>query len=255
MNPLQVFYEHRVTMTLGKTLEKPRRLVISRLSAELFDIWKQMIEKDIVDEVLIIGQHAAIGWRIYVDRPVRFMEEPTVDEVHANFQRSAMQRILQKDHLSADTISPYNLIQEWVDRDIYYPWRVLVTCVLLNKTHGRQVRPIFMKLFELCKTPETTIEIPVEQIVEILRPLGLQNVRAKRLRELSADYLQRRPMREMRGVGQYAIDAYAVFCNGRTDIEPEDTWLKPYVEWRKAGGQRVNWPITDFEEWWHAGST
>ena len=38
--------------------------------------------------------------------------------------------------------SPFNTVQEQQAGKPREPWRILVVCALLNRTHGRQVRPM-----------------------------------------------------------------------------------------------------------------
>jgi hypothetical protein len=251
MNAVVVEYPYA-----GKTsYDQPKTLYVSVLSAELFERWRELINDGDVDRVVLCNPSVCTGWRIRVDRKVSFHERPTSSAEDARLQEMAKYRVLQRDHMIPESVSPYNLIQEWVKHDdVFYPWRVLVTCTLLNKTSGRQVRPIFAELFEKYQTPGAVVEANRVDLVSILRPLGLQNVRANRLQQLSADFIQRIPLSKMRGVGRYAMDAYAIFCQGRIDLEPEDTWLAPYVEWRRDGGPPVEWPEEDFKEWWMAGS-
>src|SRR6185369_4151215 len=66
-------------------------------------------------------------------------------------------------------VSPLGLLQERVARDRHYPWRVLVVCALLNRTHRRQVRPMFEELFERAPTPEAMLGADLS---DLLRPLG-----------------------------------------------------------------------------------
>jgi hypothetical protein len=251
MNPLIVEYPRG-----GKaSYDESKTLYVSVLSAELFEAWRKSIDDGSIDRVVLCNPSVCTGWRIRVDRRVSFHERPTSTAEDARLQEMAKYRVLQRDRMVPESVSPYNLIQEWVPHDDhYYPWRVLVTCVLLNRTHGRQVRPIFGHLFEKYKTPESVVEANRDDLVAILRPLGLQNVRATNLQKLSADFIQRMPLSHIRGVGQYAMDAYAIFCQGRIDIEPADTWLKPYVEWRRDGGPPVEWPEEDFKIWWMDGA-
>ncbi|CAF2058170.1 BnaC06g13690D [Brassica napus] len=80
--------------------------------------------------------------------------------------------------------SPCNLLQEdhWHD-----PWRVLIICMLLNKTFDFSKRD--------CKRGGWT------------------------------------HVTQLHGVGKYAADAYAIFCNGKWDcVRPDDHMLNYYWE-------------------------
>jgi methyl-CpG-binding domain protein 4 len=123
--------------------------------------------------------------------------------------------------------SPYGLLQEAV---FYDPWRVLVVCVLLNKTTCLQVRTVVSQLFVICPTAEAAALADVESIRRVIAPLGLVK-RAEGIISLSAAYLTTSWVRvtELPFVGKYASDAYALFCSGAwRDVEPDDKELVRY---------------------------
>lgn len=123
--------------------------------------------------------------------------------------------------------SPYGLIQETLFSD---PWKVLVACILLNKTSCAVVRTLIWELFELCPTPEAAVSTDEEAIRRIIRPLGLAK-RAGYIRRLSAQYLagEWRVVTELAGCGKYASDAYALFVSGEwRGLKPEDKELVKY---------------------------
>lgn len=108
--------------------------------------------------------------------------------------------------------SPFGLLQETLYAD---PWKVLVACLLLNKTSALCVRRIIWDLFELAGTPEAALAVPEAAIERIVRPLGLAR-RAGLLRRLSAAYLEAKwtTVSQLPGCGRYAADAHALFCAG-----------------------------------------
>lgn len=135
-------------------------------------------------------------------------------------------------------------IQELCPRDHHYPWRVMVTCILLNQTHGRQVRPIMDRLWKLLPTPQALLTASADQTSELnqlLRPLGFLNRRSSTLLRMTRDYLDGKDPHHCYGIGKYASDALDLFVYGQTDVKPTDQWLEPYLQWRRDGGPRVNW--------------
>eukprot|EP00898_Chlorokybus_atmophyticus_P008165 jgi/Chlat1/834/Chrsp104S01175 len=129
--------------------------------------------------------------------------------------------------------SPFGLIQEQLYQD---PWKVLVACMLLNKTSGKVVHQVIWNLFKIAPTPEATVKLPVETISEVIRPLGLYNIRAKSIKRMSEDYIKRdwTSVLQLHGVGKYASDAYNIFCEGRwREVDPDDHMLNKYHEWLK----------------------
>lgn len=114
-------------------------------------------------------------------------------------------------------------------------------CALLNRTGRGQVRPMFEELFDDYRSPEQLAAASSERLGELLRPLGLQNRRAQLLLRLTNDYLAGKPPAECHGVGQYALDAWAIFVEGRVDVRPSDHFLKPYLTWRIKHGKPIEW--------------
>ncbi|CAH2051992.1 unnamed protein product [Thlaspi arvense] len=132
--------------------------------------------------------------------------------------------------------SPCNLLQEdhWHD-----PWRVLVICMLLNKTSGAQTRRVISDLFALCPNAKTATEVEEKEIEILIKPLGLQKKRAKMMQLFSFEYLQESwtHVTQLYGVGKYAADAYGIFCNGKWDcVRPDDHMLNYYWEFL-----RIRW--------------
>ncbi|KAG0611385.1 hypothetical protein M758_7G137600 [Ceratodon purpureus] len=128
-------------------------------------------------------------------------------------------------------VSPYGLIQEHVYQD---PWKVLVACILLNQTGGRQMHKVIWDLFELCPDAETCVSTETEKIGRVIHSLGLQNKRAKTLQRFSQDYLGTTwtNVTQLHGIGEYGRDAYAIFCEGRwQEVQPKDLVLNRYCRW------------------------
>ena len=141
-------------------------------------------------------------------------------------------------------ISPINCIQETLPFGQHYPWRVMVSCVLLNRTQRNQVRPILDKVWEMLPTPDALLHMTDKQendLHVLLAPLGLINRRYDILIRMTIDYLEGKELHKCFGLGKYGRDAVDLFVLGRTDVHPHDTWLKPYLKWRLAGGPPVQW--------------
>ncbi|KAJ6519960.1 DNA glycosylase, partial [Mycena sanguinolenta] len=141
------------------------------------------------------------------------------------------------------------------------PWKVMVAVTLLNKTAGKLAIPVFWSIMAAWSTPWALSQAPEEDIVTLIRPLGTQNVRAKRLIDLSRTYLRdppsfrdERPSRalgppispgkrqkypwtpisHLPGAGVYALDSYRIFCSGPAsqewkNVNPSDKELIRYL--------------------------
>lgn len=65
------------------------------------------------------------------------------------------------------------------------PWLVLVSEFLLRKTGARKVDPIVRELIRLAPSPEALLRVPPRRIGSLIHPLGLQNMRARALRQIA----------------------------------------------------------------------
>ncbi|XP_073035151.1 uncharacterized protein [Primulina eburnea] len=113
------------------------------------------------------------------------------------------------------------------------PWRVLVICMLLNKSGGLQLKKILSDFFNLCPNAKRATEIPAGDIENVIRTLGLQRKRSVAIQRLSREYLEESwtHVTDLTGVGKYAADAYAIFCTGKWErVRPCDKELVKY--WR-----------------------
>lgn len=119
------------------------------------------------------------------------------------------------------------------------PWQMLVVCILLNRARGEQVLVVANELFGRWPTAQALFDTATwADLRTILKPVGLQQVRAVRIMSLTAAWLQEgddvisgdTDVRALPGCGQYAWESWQVFQLGRLDIEPEDWSVREYVE-------------------------
>lgn len=133
--------------------------------------------------------------------------------------------------------SQRDLIQEE-----YYPdeFKVLVCCLLLNRCRGDTVRPIVVELLARYPDAISMAAADLEALTRLLRPLGLQRQRAKRLVEFSRAYAAGwEDVRDLPGVGDYAADCWRIFfLEELGDLPPDDGPLAEY--WIEAKARL--WP-------------
>ncbi|KAI4313283.1 hypothetical protein L6164_026274 [Bauhinia variegata] len=135
--------------------------------------------------------------------------------------------------------SEFSLLQEDHAHD---PWRVLVICMLLNRTTGLQARRVISDLFNLCPDAKTCTQVATEDIEKIIKSLGLQRKRARMLQRFSGEYLDENwtYVTQLHGVGKYAADAYAIFCTGKWDrVKPSDHMLNYYWQFLRNTRHRL----------------
>lgn len=120
------------------------------------------------------------------------------------------------------------------------PWQVLIVCILLNRTSRTQVEPIVDVLFKEFPTLYHFAHAHYKpdkwsKLVEILRPLGLYNRRAKTLNSFANDCLDFGVSAEtvsslrIRGIGLYGSDCYMIMYHGQRHLNCEDGALVNYL--------------------------
>nr|GEW78551.1 methyl-CpG-binding domain protein 4-like protein [Tanacetum cinerariifolium] len=127
--------------------------------------------------------------------------------------------------------SIHHLIQE---NHYHDPWRIVVICILLNKTQGIQVKPAILEFFNLVPDAATALVVPADEIIKLITPLGLQHIKTKRIKGFSAGYLYDdwTHITQLHGVGKYAADAYAIFVTGHWKrVIPKDHMLNKYWDY------------------------
>lgn len=117
------------------------------------------------------------------------------------------------------------------------PFWMLVACSLVNRTTWEVAEPAFLSIRRRYPTPGHLARARAYDIGRTLRPLGLWRQRGRRLPELAKAWLARRPetsadVESLPGCGRYAADSWAIFVEGRRDVEPDDGKLNWYVETR-----------------------
>lgn len=85
--------------------------------------------------------------------------------------------------LATTDISPLRLAEEVYTST---PWKLLVTCCLLNQTTAAQVTAVLPQLFDRWPSLQDLAAADTEELASILHPLGLHRTRAARLRLFAA---------------------------------------------------------------------
>ncbi|KAG9333810.1 hypothetical protein JZ751_010089, partial [Albula glossodonta] len=109
--------------------------------------------------------------------------------------------------------SPFNLVQETL---FHNPWKLLVATIFLNKTGGKIAIPLLWQFFDRYPSPEVTSKSDWGPIADLLKPMGLNELRAKTIVRFSDEYLSKQwryPI-ELHGIGKYGNDSYRIFCVG-----------------------------------------
>ena len=119
-----------------------------------------------------------------------------------------------------------------VQQQVSTVWQHMVGVICLNQTNRKQVKRVLPMLFGICPTPVHLINTAPDTIKMIIQPLGMLNVREKRLRQMSKDYLtwDGKDATMLYGIGKYGSDSYRLFYKNEIPDNIGDHELKRYVE-------------------------
>lgn len=114
------------------------------------------------------------------------------------------------------------------------PFWMIVACQLVNQTTWRQAEPAFRSLLAMYVTPGRLSRAAPEDLHDVLRPLGLWRRRSVSLTRLALAWSKIPPtcydeVSALPGCGKYAADSWAIFVEGRLDVEPRDGKLNWYL--------------------------
>jgi len=155
------------------------------------------------------------------------------------------------------------------------PWKLLVSVTLLNKTAGKLAIPVFWDILNRWPTPLALSQANETELIACIQHLGTQNIRAKRLIDLSGAYLRdpprlsdprpskammistpsfqsirnRRypptPISHLPGTGSYALDSYRIYCSHYPEewkaVMPDDKELIRHLKWKWAFEEQKEW--------------
>lgn len=127
-------------------------------------------------------------------------------------------------------------------QDVRQPWRHFAICALLNRARGAQVAELLPVLFRRHPTARALARADEGALAELLRPLGMQRVRARRLREIAAWFeagnvpvISGSPP----GAGRYAMDSFQILFLGHAPDGVTDRRLLAYLAERGGRPRRA----------------
>ena len=119
-----------------------------------------------------------------------------------------------------------------VQQQVKSKWQHMVGVICLNQTYRKQVKEVLPRLFRRYPTPVAFIRGRQKTQENMLRPLGMWKVRAKRLRNMSIDFLtwNGKEASDLYGIGKYGSDSYKIFYKNEIPKDVQDKELKKYIE-------------------------
>ena len=119
-----------------------------------------------------------------------------------------------------------------VQQQISNAWEHMVGVIMLNQTGRKPVKMTLPEFLYWFPTPHALLQADEDFVKTILAPLGMANVRYKRLMQMSQDYLtwDGEDATMLYGIGKYGSDSYEIFFKNNYSVEPTDKELKRYLQ-------------------------
>ena len=119
-----------------------------------------------------------------------------------------------------------------VQQQVRSKWQHMVGVICLNQTYRKQVKEVLPKLFKRYPDAKSFLRGRLKAQEKMLKPLGMWSVRAKRLRQMSKEYLQWDGVEasDLHGIGKYGSDSYKIFYKNEIPSDVQDKELKKYIQ-------------------------
>ena len=119
-----------------------------------------------------------------------------------------------------------------VQQQVKSKWQHMVGVICLNQTYRKQVKQVLPKLFKRYPNPKAYLRGRLKTQENMLKPLGMWSVRAKRLRQMSKEYLTWDGIEasDLHGIGKYGSDSYKIFYKNEIPNDVQDKELKKYIQ-------------------------
>ena len=120
-----------------------------------------------------------------------------------------------------------------VQQQVANVWQHMVGVICLNQVDRKQTKPVLSKLFKRYPTAHSLLRgCTIPMLEEMLQPLGMQNVRAKRIYKMSIqiENWDGNDATQLYGIGKYGSDSYRIFYKNDIPDDVEDKELKRYIK-------------------------
>jgi methyl-CpG-binding domain protein 4 len=111
-------------------------------------------------------------------------------------------------------------------------WQHMTAVIMLNQTGRKPVKTVAPIFWHHWRSPYSFLQATEQEVKDVIWPLGMVNVRYKRLHQMSRDFLTwgGEDAAELYGIGKYGSDSYEIFFKNNYTVEPTDKELKRYLE-------------------------
>jgi methyl-CpG-binding domain protein 4 len=110
-------------------------------------------------------------------------------------------------------------------------WQHMVAVIMLNQTGRQPVKTVFPIFIDRWYDAVAFTTAEEQEVRDVIWPLGLVNVRYKRLKGMTRDFMTWDGVdaRDLYGIGKYGSDSYEIFFKGNFSVEPTDHELQRYL--------------------------
>ena len=113
-------------------------------------------------------------------------------------------------------------------------WKHMVAVMCLNLTYRKHVKIILPKLFKRYPNPKAYLRGRLSTQQNMLKPLGMWEVRSKRIRKMTEQFLtlDKKDASDLHGIGKYGSDSYQIFFMDTIPPDVQDKELKKHIDKR-----------------------
>ena len=124
-----------------------------------------------------------------------------------------------------------------VQEQVRSVWQHMVGVICLNQTGRKKVKKILPEFFKKFPDEFELLKSDKDTIAEMLKDLGMKNVRAQRIWRMTEDYLEwdGDDATELFGIGKYGSDSYRIFYKNQVPENVQDKELKRYLSDLECG--------------------
>jgi len=125
-----------------------------------------------------------------------------------------------------------NMVDElMVQQQVTNKWQHMVGVICLNLTNRKQVKRVLPEFFSQWSTAEQFLQADFDTVKELVSPLGMGEVRTKRLFRMSQDFLtwDQNNAKDLHGIGKYGSDSYEIFYKNNIPDNVQDKELLRYI--------------------------
>ena len=118
-----------------------------------------------------------------------------------------------------------------VQQQVGSRWQHMVGVICLNQTGRKKVKNILPNFFKRFPTAIHLLQSNKQEVAEMLKDLGMKNVRANRIWRMTCDFIEwdGKDATELFGIGKYGSDSYRIFFKNEIPDNVQDKELKRYI--------------------------